>query len=356
MKKVAIRRFGAVLLLIFILTPVFLLFPTYRPLAPTGPYRVDKVRYTYSDESRIEEFSRDGEYRKVNVAFWFPQNPGVAETYPLIVFSHGGLGTENGSESLFLDLASHGYVVGSIGHPYHALWTKADGGQVTLVSKAYFQELQREDAKQDKEGSFHYYQKWMRTRTADINFVIDTILEKAAKSVGGVYSLIDGDRIGVMGHSLGGSAVLGIPRQRDDVSAAIALESPFLCDIVGVENDEFTWLDEAYPVPVLNIYSDSSWGHLSEWPQYARNAALLSAAPETALSLHLPGAGHFSMTDLSLASPLLTTLLEGGQPNHDRAGYLQEVNRACLDFLDRYLKNTHQNNQKIEERRSVSYS
>jgi hypothetical protein len=83
----------------------------------------------------------------------------------------------------------------------------------------------------------------------------------------------------------------------------IALESPFFHDIIGVENGEFLWLDKAYPVPVLNIYSDSSWSHLSEWPQYARNAALLTDAPETAVSLHLPGAGHFSLTDLALTSP-----------------------------------------------------
>ena len=41
----------------------------------------------------------------------------------------------------------------------------------------------------------------------------------------------------------------------------------------------------------------------------------------------------------ALASPLLTRLLEGGQPNHDRVGYLQEVNRACLEFFNRFLKN-----------------
>ncbi len=41
-------------------------------------------------------------------------------------------------------------------------------------------------------------------------------------------------RIGVMGHSLGGSAALCIGRQRPDVQAVLALESPFMCDIEGV--------------------------------------------------------------------------------------------------------------------------
>ena len=83
--------------------------------------------------------------------------------------------------------------------------------------------------------AYEFFQKWMGIRTADINFVIDTILsESGNNSAAQVYQLIDGSKIGVMGHSLGGSAALGIGRMRNDVKAVIALESPFLADIVGV--------------------------------------------------------------------------------------------------------------------------
>lgn len=307
---------------------LLVLFPPHPPLSVTGTYAIAAARYTYTDEQRAEPYSHNGERRQVNVVCWYPENAGSGETFPLVIFSHGGLGTENSNESLYRELASHGYVVCSVGHPHHAFWTKSEDGRVTFVSLEYFGELQREDAQTDKQGSFRYYQKWL-----------DTILAKAANGAGGVYARVDGARIGVMGHSLGGSAALAMPRQRDDIAAAIALEAPFLYEIVGVEQDEFLWLDEEYPVPVLNIYSDSSWSHLSEWAQYARNAALLTNAPQTAISLYLPGAGHFSLTDLSLASPLLTRLLEGGQPNPDPVGYLESVNHACLEFFDRYLKN-----------------
>lgn len=134
-------------------------------------------------------------------------------------------------------------------------------------------EMIREDARRDKEQSFRYYQKWLETRTADINFVIDTILANSADHMDGVYALADGARIGVMAHSLGGSAALAIPCQRDDIKAVIGIESPFLLDFVGVENGKFVWTDAIYPVPVLNIYSDASWTHLSEWSQYAKNEA-----------------------------------------------------------------------------------
>ncbi len=339
----AVWRLAFALPLAVIALSLALLFPPHQPLAATGPYTIATTRSTYTDSSRIEQFSSSGEKRSVNVSFWYPQNAGVGETFPLIVFSHGGLGTEDSNESLYLELASHGYVVASIGHPYHALWTKEEGGRTTFVNLDYFQELQQEDPQRDKPGSYRLYQQWMATRMGDIGFVIDTILDEAANDSDGVASLVDGARIGVMGHSLGGAAALGIARQRADIDAVIALEAPFLADIVGVENDEFVWTDESYPVPVLNIYSDSSWSHLSQWPQYARNAAWLTDAPATAVNLHLPGGGHFALTDLSLASPLLTRVLEGGHAPHDRKVYLQDVNRACLEFFDRTLRDSDLN-------------
>lgn len=315
------------------------LFPHHQPLAVSGAYAVRTERYTYMDDQRTEPYTNSSEFRKINVTFWYPQNESDGEIFPLVIFSHGGLGSENSNESLYREFASHGYVVCSIGHPHHALWTKSKDGHLTFVSLEYFGELQREDAHANKEQSYRSYQKWMNIRTADINFVVDTLLTKAAEGTSGVYTLIDGTKIGVMGHSLGGSAALAIPRQREDIDAVIALESPFLYDIVGVKNGEFIWLDEEYPVPVLNIYSDSSWSHLAEWPQYARNASLLTNAPSTAISLYLPGSGHFSLTDLSLASPLLTRILDRGRPACDSVEYLREVNQTCLEFFDRYLKN-----------------
>jgi pimeloyl-ACP methyl ester carboxylesterase len=330
---------AAIIVLLAILGLIsVLLFPPYEPLAITGPYSVGTVRYHYTDESRIEKFGTNHENRQISVSFWFPERVDDTATYPLIVFSHGGLGLETSNESLYLELASHGYVVCSIGHPYHAFWIKGEDGRITFVSMDYFRELQQEDAKSDKEQSYRYYQSWMATRTADINFAIDTILANAVDGADGVYALVDRTRLGLIGHSLGGSAALAIPRQRDDIAAVIALESPFLYDIVGVENGEFRLIDQAYPVPVMNIYTDSSWDHLAEWPQYARNYALLSDDSGIAFNLHIPGAGHFSLTDLALSSPLLVRLLEGEQSTRDGAAYLQDVNRACLEYFNLYLK------------------
>ncbi len=325
------------ILLIFVVMIPGILFPMYGRIATTGDYTTKNVSFTLVDQSRDEIFTADPDHRRVQVAFWYPQIKLENALFPLIIFSHGGLGTITSNESLYLELASHGYVVCSIGHPYHALWTKDENGSITWVNKDYFRELQEEDPQKDKFQSYFYYQKWMQTRTEDISFILDRIIQKRNNLEDGVFSLIDTEKIGIMGHSLGGSAALAMPRIRDDVDVVVALESPYLFDIIGVENGEFVWRDAIYQVPVLNVYSNSSWENLSIWPQYARNAAFLTDSNQT-INLYFPGAGHYSLTDLSLASPFLVRYLEGTQPTMDYREYLQQVNLAVLNFFNQNLK------------------
>jgi len=179
----------------------------------------------------------------------------------------------------------------------------------------------------------------MQIRTGDISFVIDHAINRAiSDNPDPVYALIDATQIGVTGHSLGGSAALGIGRTRGDVGAVVALESPFLCDIVGVDNGEFVWNEDAYPVSVLNICSDSSWSDLDEWPQYTVNSRLLVDADATAYSVHMQRAGHLTLTDLALTSPFLTRMFDGHTASIDTRYYLTTIDQLALGFFDCYLK------------------
>jgi dienelactone hydrolase len=313
-----------------------LIFPGHEPLPTTGRYAVSSALYTFTDANRIERYTSSGASRRVNVEFYYPHH--AAGVFPLVLFSHGALGIRSSNLSLYRELASHGYVVGALDHPYQAFWTRDDEGKLTLLNLAYLSDLQREDAKTDKAQSFVYYQDWMQTRMEDIQLVLDTVLQKAADDHSGVFGLVDTANIGVMGHSLGGSAALGIGRQRDDIKAVIALEAPFLYDIEGVENDEFMFINAAFPTPVLNIYSDDSWAHLSEWAQYAKNDALLADTSGTAFSVHIHGAGHLALTDLSRSSPFLVGLLDRTPTTRDSDEVLRIINRLSLEFFDAFLK------------------
>lgn len=334
--RVVLKAIGMTVL-IFALTLPAIIFPQHKAMVATGEHKVTTVTYTYTDTKRIESYTDTGENRKLNVELWYPENR--VGTYPLIVFSHGGFGIKSSNESLYNELASHGYIVCSIDHTYQSLFTTDEDGHTTFLDKGFMKEVSNEDAQSDRKQSYEHYQKWMKIRTGDINFVIDYILAEAKNNdENRVYKLVDTAKIGVMGHSLGGSAALGIGRMRDDVSSVIALESPFMWDIKGVEDGEFVFTDEIYPVSVLNVYSDSSWSFLSEWPQYEENYALLSDTNATAFNVHISGVGHFTLTDLALTSPFLTRIFNGQKSTTDTEYCLKTINKICLEFFDCYLK------------------
>ncbi|MBN2047450.1 MAG: hypothetical protein JW750_06395 [Anaerolineaceae bacterium] len=312
-------------------------FPQHAPLPVTGLYGIDTAIYTFSDPNRVKQSADAPENRTVTVECWYPQTAG--ETYPLILFSHGAFGVRTSNVSLYRELASHGYVVCAVDHTDHSLYSRGADGSLILIDGDYMRGLSAENASVDPEGSYAYYQDWMAVRMGDLRFVIDTILARAdVANADGLYRLVDESKIGVIGHSLGGSAALGMGRTYADIDAVMALEAPFMVDIIGVKDGKFVWNQARYPVPVLNVYSDSSWEHLGKWPQYAANARLINEPDANTHNAHLIGAGHLTLTDLSRTSPLLTRMLNGYEAPINAADCLTQINQLALAFFDHYLK------------------
>lgn len=313
----------AVTLVTLLAAAPVLIFPGYVPIEPTGDLPVATATREITDPARDD--------RWLALGMWYPNVSGGS--FPLVVFSHGSMGVKDTNLSLFRELASHGHVVVSIAHTGHALYSRHGTGRRTWIDTEYLGELRREDATEDLEQSLAYYRKWMAVRVGDIGFVVDHVLGNAGGDA--VFALVDRDRIGLVGHSLGGAAVYGAARIRDDIDAVVGLEAPFMTEIVDVEESEFVWNPDPYPVPVLNVYSDSAWGHLDEWPQYRRNREMLD--DPTVLNVHLAGVGHLHLTDLSLSSPLLTRLLNGHPSRGDARAALTELNGHVLRFFDTHL-------------------
>lgn len=103
--KRKLLTFGLLLILAILLISA-LVFPKYDLIETTGEFKVATALYTYTDRNRIETYSNTSAYRKLTVAFWYPQNYDAADfhTYPLVVFSHGSFGLKTSNESSITSL------------------------------------------------------------------------------------------------------------------------------------------------------------------------------------------------------------------------------------------------------------
>jgi len=188
----------AMTLLIFLFTLPSIQFPQHEVVKPTGKYQVATETYSYADTKRIETYADTGEYRMVKVGMWFPKN--AAGKFPFIVFSPGAFGMKTSNQSLFNELASHGYVVCSMDHAYQCLYTRGDAGHMKVVDRGYVKEITSENATINRQQSYELYQKWMKIRTGDMNFAMDTILsEVQTDDADTAYKCMDTTKIGVIG-------------------------------------------------------------------------------------------------------------------------------------------------------------
>jgi dienelactone hydrolase len=129
-----------------------------------------------------------------------------AGSYPLILFAHTSAGHRRQSSFLCTHLASHGYVVAAADHAGN---TFAD-----LVSRAAAGAVLTEEERDAR------LQRIIAERVPDLRCLLDALLSGAA---GEVSDQIDGQRIGLIGWSFGGWAVLATPEADDRAGAVVAL-------------------------------------------------------------------------------------------------------------------------------------
>jgi dienelactone hydrolase len=335
----------AMLLLVFIALIPALVFPQHKSPRVTGKHEVATVNYTYTDESRVETFAETGEKRKVNVEFWYPKD--AQGTYPLVVFSPGSFGMRESNTSTFLELASNGYVVCAIDHPYHSLYTKDTDGHTVIVDKSFIQEgIDVNGGKYDEAAVFKIEQKWMQLRTTDIKFVLDTILAQAREpGPNAVYGLIDPEKIGLLGHSLGGASSAQVARERNDIDAVINLDADLYGEYLDYADGKYVMNNKVFPVPILTILADDLVRLLAVIPNANTVIAVqhVAASAPNAFEVHLTGTDHMSLTDLPLLSPLLVSLInasvpKGGGREVDPLATIEKMNALVLKFFDVYLK------------------
>jgi len=343
-----LRVIGSGFLYTFALIPA-ILFPQYSPPVPTGSCGIETAKYTWVDKSRIETYTNTGENRSVTADFWYPANADVK--YPLVIFSHGIYGVDTSNVSTYEELASNGYVVCAISYTYLSMVTKEANGRIIPVDIGFLKYAQNDFYGADSpERNYDAFNEMQKIRVADTNFVIDTIIDNAGNSTDDVFHMVDVCKIGLIGHSLGSGTVTMIARERGDIGAVVNLDGPLFGEVLGYQNGKALLREDTCPVPLLNVYSDDLWyiveqddilNSISSGERdyvYSANAHYLTDTPEYIYNIHFSGAKHLSLTDLSLASPILANALQGGKAKIDEYYCLETMNHSILEFFDYNLK------------------
>ncbi|MBP0956341.1 MAG: hypothetical protein J5997_03130 [Oscillospiraceae bacterium] len=333
------------------LIPSFII-SDYDGLPVSGEYEIAEANAILIDKSRTEEFETDGSNREVPVYFYYPANAAEGEKFPLVLFSHGSFGYYQSNHSTYAELASNGYIVVSTEHPYHSLYTTDTNGNTIIVDTKFMNDVMALNAEGvSEETAYEYSSKWFKLRAEDINFAIDSIKSAAganslpeywysqqSEDIITALSMTNTDKIGIMGHSLGGAASVSAGRTRSDISAVIDLDGTMLSEVTGVLNGKDIVNDDPYTTPLLSF--DNEEHHFSSLEArekdmpYANNIVHDNAV--CGFRTYIVGTGHMNFTDLPMFAPPLAKMLGTGSVDPEEC--MMTVNRITLEFFDSFLK------------------
>ena len=330
-----------------------ILFTGYAGLETSGKYQVKHTQAILVDESRVETFETDGSNREVPIHFYYPETENVGKnTFPLVIFSHGAFGYYQSNSSTYMELASNGYVVISLDHPYHSFFTEDTEGNLITVNPDFLQEVMLVNEENvTEEEIIELSHKWLEIRTADINFVLDSMenvqeegidspvwfieSDETKEEIQKILSMTDTDKIGLMGHSMGGAASVSVGRYRQGIDAVIDLDGTMLGERISCQDGKCEYIKEPYPVPVLAVDNEEhNQEGITMKDEYVNYVVLKNAVDST--HTYFAGSGHMNFTDLPLFSPILSSLL--GTGTVDETECIETMNDVILIYFDYYLK------------------
>ncbi|WP_411543818.1 alpha/beta hydrolase family protein [Kitasatospora sp. DSM 101779] len=341
-------------------------FPVPAFPRPTGPYAVGTRVVEWTDGQRPEPATADpGDRRTVVVQFWYPAEPApgagrarylgrtaeesrtVADAladyaglpgllldgptrartwsvpdaavaagggrFPVVLFSPGLGGVRGQNTAWAEELASHGYVVAGLDHPYDsAAVVLADGRTVrTRVSSTG-------DRAEDERRAVG----WTEVRAADLGFVLGRLQRIGrGQDADPLAGRLDTERVAAAGHSLGGAAALLAARRNEGFAAVI--------DLDGAPHDA---APQPLHRPLLALTQEI--GPQTDPDYLPALDKVLDLDTTNAYRLTVPGTAHLTFTDAPLYLPPIPALVG----TRDRIGGPRLTATASLAFLDGVLR------------------
>lgn len=326
---------------------------------PTGPYAVGVTTLHLIDKNRHElRSSKPHDFRELMLYIWYPASPEGTEQiafyapgpmaaimkkdfnqfvgtplnqlslldtlktysfinaplstkeqkYPLLLFSPGVGSPVQLYTTLLEDLASHGYIVAAINHPYLSNPTIFPDGRIIMR----YEQKPKPSAQEIESSRRQNTQTWI----ADTRFALDELLRNPPALL---KNKINPEEVGVFGHSFGGSIaieVCGLDNRCKagvDIDGKLAFESRF---------------PNGYKKPFMFIL-----GEHSEVPEIKSLEKLAAHMGKDAYLVTVSGASHGSFGDYMLIAP------PKNAPSLNPQKALVITRSLLVNFFDHYLKN-----------------
>jgi dienelactone hydrolase len=324
--------------------------------ASSGPYTVGQIMLTWVDTPRPEVLTESpNDFREVAAVIWYPAEPGTGvkagyfphlssvsdallqsgelepwevfglrfirsesrldanpvkteQPFPVVILSPGNGTNIEFYASLAGEIASHGYIVLGLNHPYDVPAVQLSNGEVAPYN--------RNQWLLDAEAHQAYSAQRIKVRTADVVFALGQLQEM--NSNGLLAGLMDLDAVAAAGHSVGGITASEACKSDTRFKACLNFDGlqrggPFSMEETAIPPEQpflFLTKESQLPPPWIERFESMSESY---W-----------------VVIH--GAAHQSFTD----GPLLQPSLLPGPNQADR--WMGLIQRYSLAFLDQTLK------------------
>ena len=232
----------------------------------------------------------------------------IQQPFPVVIFSPGNGTNIEFYSILASEVASHGYIVMGINHPYDVAAVELSNGEVAPYDKAQWS--------LDPQAHRAYTAERIKVRTADVLFVVERLAEM--NSSGRLAGTMDLHALAVAGHSLGGITASEACKADARFNACLNLD--------GLQAGGPFSMDESALPP------NQPFMFLTKEAQLHPRLLERFEATTKSYWVVVQGASHASFTD----GPTLQSVLLPGSSQADRA--MDAVQQYSVAFLDHVLK------------------
>ncbi|WP_110933441.1 alpha/beta hydrolase family protein [Paenibacillus bouchesdurhonensis] len=384
-KRLAVLSLGTLTLAAALVIPLYVLPPIVLP-NPTGSHDIGTINYHWIDDSRSEPWTaEEDDKREIVVRVWYPaksidpmkpapyahsveemkslsdgqplyvkaivdsminitthsylQVPISSDKagYPVLLLSPGFGASNFMYTSMTENLASHGYIVVAIEHPYYTeIPTLFPDGRITKEKAVIADDSSVWDSMEE------HMQLWVD----DVKFVLDRLYDLNEKDSQHILTgKMDLQRLGMLGHSFGGAAAAQVMHQDSRLSSGVNMDGfPYGAVIEDGLPNPFLYIQTTYSDEFANLeLLEEEWSDPDKYPglavkeEYVKEAAELVQRKEGILKNGgiewvVPGADHMSFSDITLYSPLF-----GSRD----VSLLGEINEKLVQFFDDYVKDKY---------------